>query len=74
MNDELKKLNCRNYQIHDSEGDYWYAQCGLRSLYEYSKVTTVPFKHICQELLRSGQIVIPDVRGNNNDTLCITMI
>jgi len=73
-NVDLNRLNCMNYQVHDAEGDYWYAQNGLRSIYTYSKCTDVPFREICLALLKEGQIEFKDTRDNNNETLCLTMI
>ena len=72
---DLNKLNCMNYHIEDDAEDFWFAQCGLRSLYNYSKTSNSSFKDICYKLLLDGQIEI-----NNNDleyetkTYLITMI
>ena len=74
MTDNLSRLNCMNYQVHDLEGEYWYAQNGLRSLFTYSKLSSTGFKDICKALLTEGQIVIQDLRDNDNETLCLTMI
>ncbi len=71
---DINKLNCNNYHVSDTDGEFWYAQNGLRSIYTYSKISNTPFKTICLELLNSGQIVVNDTRDNNNDTLCLTMI
>lgn len=74
MQHNLDKLNCMNYQIHDSDEDFWFAQNGLRSLYTYSKCTDVSFREICLTLIKEGQIEFKDTRDNDNETLCITMI
>ena len=71
---DLQKLNCMNYQIHDADGEYWFAQSGLRSLFTYAELSDTSFRDICTELLSSGQIVISDNRDNDNSEFCITMI
>jgi hypothetical protein len=63
MNDNLNKLNCNNYHVYDHiSNDSWFAQNGLRSLYEYSKISGSTFKAICLTLLNSGQVTIMDQR------------
>lgn len=73
-NDNLNRLNCMNYHVSDSEGNYWFAQNGLRSLYCYSKCTDTSFRDICLSLINKGEIIIKDIRDNDNDTFCLTMI
>lgn len=71
---DLKKLNCMNYHISDSENEFWFAQNGLRSLFIYSKITDKSFRDICVQLDRTGEIILQDLRENDNDTLVLTMI
>ena len=50
----LNKLNCMNY--HVSMGDeHWYAQNGLRSLYQYAIRSDKSFREICTELNDKGE-------------------
>lgn len=70
----LNKLNCNNYHVCDSENDHWYAQNGLRSLYEYSKISDKTFREICTVLYYKGEITIKDIRDNDNEFLTITLI
>lgn len=76
----LDRLNCMNYQVNcELTGDFWYAQCGLRSLYEYSKISDTSFRTICEVLDTEGQITIKDTREVNEDfpergELTLTMI
>jgi hypothetical protein len=74
MSKQLNKLNCNNYHVSDASGDFWFACDGLRSLYRLSKCSNVTFKAICLELLASGQIIIDDVRDNENKFFVITLI
>lgn len=74
LNDKLNKLNCMNYHVSDSENNSWYAQNGLRSLYEYSKVSNSSFKAIANEMHIKGQVILNDTRDNNNERLVLTMI
>lgn len=74
MNQKLTKLNCMNYHVSDSNNDHWYAQNGLRSLYVYSKDTDKSFKTICNELYNKGEIILKDLKDNDNDILVLTMI
>lgn len=69
MKIDLNRLNVMNYMIHDLEcSDYWYADNGLRSLYRYSKMTSMSFKEICQTLNDEGQVILKDYK------ISITMI
>jgi len=46
-----------NYHVScESSGDYWYAQNGLRSLYEYAIRSNKTFREICTELDGKGEI------------------
>lgn len=74
MKEQLNRLNCMNYHVTDSEGDHWYATNGLRSLYEYSKITDTDFRCLCIAMDIGGQVILKDIRDNNNDTLVLTMI
>ena len=53
---DLNKLNCMNYHVSDSEGDFWYAQNGLRSLYQYAIRSDKTLRELCNELLDKGQV------------------
>lgn len=59
MTDNLKKLNCNNYQVNlfsvdkDFEGHY-YIQTGLRGLYSLCKESQINFKELCLEILEKG--------------------
>lgn len=71
----IKRLNCMNYHVNDDFNDaHWYAQNGLRSLFEYSKICNKSFKTICIELFETQQITIQDLRENDCTTLTLTMI
>ena len=59
MNDKLNRLNCMNYCVADSEGQY-YLQCGLRSLYRFSKEWNISFKDLCNTLSTKGYTVMND--------------
>jgi len=74
MNDRLNKLNCMNYHVADSDDNIWFAQNGLRSLYEYSKIGTMSFRTICLLMLDQGEITITDIRNNDNEKITLTMI
>lgn len=73
-NKNLNRLNCMNYHVEDSNGDFWYAYNGLRSLYEYSKISEKSFRLICETMILEGQIRLKDIRDNENETLVLTMI
>ena len=74
----LNKLNSMNYYVYDHmTGDHWYAQCGLRSLFTYSKISGSTFRHICESLNSEGEVTIQDMRDASEITrgaLTITMI
>jgi hypothetical protein len=56
---DLNKLNCMNYQVFDVETrDYWYAQQGLRSLYNYSKDSDMSFRELCTRMLDRGEVIL----------------
>ena len=74
MKVNLNRLNCMNYHVSDSDDGFWYAQNGLRSLYVYSKDTDKSFKAICTELHTNGQVILKDLRDNDNEQLVLTMI
>ena len=74
MNESLNKLNCMNYHVTDSEGDFWFAQNGLRSLYQYSKVSNLSFRELCTTMLEKGEVILNDIRDNDNDHLILSMI
>ena len=74
MNEELTKLNCMNYHVADSNNDYWYACNGLRSLYQYSKVSNMSFKELCTGMIHKGEVILQDTRDNDNDVLILTMV
>ena len=71
---DLKKLNCMNYHVADSEGEHWYAQNGLRSLYVYSKISNKSFREICTDLNDRGECILKDKRNIDNDILVLSMI
>ena len=70
MKIDLNKLNCMNYCIHDHEGDWYFAQQGLRSLYNWSKRLDISFKELCMIMGKEGQIVF----GKDKVIHTITMI
>lgn len=74
MNTLLNTLNCNNYHVADSDNEHWYAQNGLRSLYEYSKISDKTFKAICIEMLAKKEVILKDTRNNGNDILVLTLI
>ena len=74
MNDKLTRLNCMNYHVSDSDNEHWFAQNGLRSLYTYSKLSNITFKELCLQMIDKGQVIVKDLRDNNNDQLIISMI
>ena len=73
---DLKKLNCMNYHVQcHTTGDHWFAQCGLRSLYTYSKVSESTFRDICTTLNDKGEITVIDTREEfKGQKLTLTMI
>lgn len=65
---DLKKLNCNNYYVYDHlTKDHWYAQNGLRSLFEYSKISGSTFRDICEKLNSLGEVTIMDQREITED-------
>lgn len=74
MNETLKTLNCMNYICVDSNDDHWYACNGLRSLYEYSKISNTTFKELCTKMIHEREVTIADTRNNNNETITLSMI
>lgn len=59
MKRDLNTLNCMNYHVsHNNEGDYWYAQNGLRSLYEYAIRSNKSFRELCLEMIDKGEVTI----------------
>lgn len=73
MTDNLNRLNCNNYYVYDHHSeDHWYAQNGLRSLYQYAKLSDKSFRDICLSLLDSGEVTLLDTRYGTELTL--TMI
>ena len=71
----LQKLNCMNYHVYDHEtGDHWYATNGLRSLFEYAKISCdFSFKDLRYLMIdNEGEATIKDSRTGNYLTL--TMI
>ena len=73
MNESLNKLNCMNYQVdytdNDGYDEFYYLQCGLRSLYNFAKRHNISFKKLCIDLLEFGQVVLDDT-----EQTAITMI
>jgi hypothetical protein len=68
---DLNKLNCMNYHVFEPEsGDHWYAQQGLRSLYNYSKNSDMPFRELCTRMLDKGEVII----NRQGAQLVLTMI
>jgi len=59
MNEKLMKLNCMNYIVEDYESHY-YLQCGLRSLFNFSKTNKIDFKGLCLTMLNKGYLVLDD--------------
>lgn len=56
---DLKKLNCNNYYVYDHVSEeHWYAQNGLRSLFNYSKKANKSFRQICSDISENGESVI----------------
>lgn len=70
MSEQLNKLNCMNYQVNDSEDQFWYACNGLRSLYHYSQNSNISFKELCTKMLETGQVTLT----RNGEHLTLTMI
>lgn len=73
MNEKLNTLNCMNYHVQDETNDeYWYATNGLRSLYNYSKVSeNKTFREICLEMIERQEVELLHKSGN---ILVLTMI
>jgi hypothetical protein len=72
---DLNKLNCMNYHVEDDMQDFWYSTNGLRSIYNYSKVSDISFKDLCLALLKDKQIKINNIdKRYNTKTYLITMI
>lgn len=74
---DLNRLNCMNYQVTDSEGDFWFAQNGLRSIYEYAIRSDKTFREFCTELDNKGEIsfkyhIVADKLDINNPELLLT--
>lgn len=71
--EKLNTLNCMNYHVQDETNDeYWYATNGLRSLYNYSKVTeNKNFREICLEMIERQQVELLHKSGS---ILVLTMI
>ena len=46
---DLNRLNCMNYHVSDNDGGFWYAQNGLRSIFEYSKLSDKSFRELCRQ-------------------------
>jgi hypothetical protein len=74
MKEQLNKLNCMNYHVQNSKDDFWYAQNGLRSLWVYSKESDTSFRELCLKMLEEGQVIVKDLRDNDNERFIITMI
>jgi hypothetical protein len=53
---DLNRLNCMNYHVADTSGEHWYAQNGLRSLYQYAIRSDKSFREICTELNNLGEV------------------
>lgn len=71
---DMKKLDCMNYHVTDSEGEFWFAQNGLESLKVYAELSDWSFDDICQELDYIGQVTIKDLRSTELNILTLTMI
>lgn len=71
--EKLNTLNCMNYHVQDETNDeYWYATNGLRSLYNYSKVTeNKNFREICLEMIERQEVELLHKSGS---ILVLTMI
>lgn len=68
----LKTLNCMNYHVYENQTtDVWFACNGWRSLYTYSKISGSTFRHICETLIKIGEVTIVDNRTGNTLTLTI---
>lgn len=65
---DLDTLDCNNYQVDTWEGHY-YLQCGLRSLWRFSKEHGISFKGLCIDLLEKGYVLL-----NDDDATQISMI
>ena len=67
MTANLTRLNCMNYQVDTIEGHY-YLQCGLRSLWRFSKTHNINFKELCKTLLSKGYLLLAD---NDQTQICM---
>ena len=59
MNNELNKLNCMNYIVENYD-EHYYLQCGLRSLWRFSKNHHLNFKQLCKKILKDGYLTMDD--------------
>lgn len=71
--EKLNTLNCINYHVQDETNDeHWYATNGLRSLYNYSKVSeNKNFREICLEMIEKGEV---EILHKSGIVLVLTMI